>query len=353
MTVRFARGLAAVPIVAVVLGSMPAQASDDNFELVSTIAFSNTLPASPPTTPEQFGSSFEIYLIDPDGTNPRRLTDNQAADIFPTLSPNGKKIVFDSNRNRGTGPLNTFDLFLMNTDGTEQTHLTRGGGATWSPDSKRIAFQASASGTGQPILPTTPGSATSDSDLFVANVDDLLKGVEAPRNVTSTVDFIDDDPDWSPDGQALVFTRHDADEPDHGNAVSAEIYRLSVDGTGATQRLTFNDYEERAPDFSPDGTRIVFMCRIDHADIELCVMNADGTGLTQLTFNTTGDLGPNWSPDGQRIVFQRPVGGGRNQLFVINADGTAMTQLTGLAGTDPQGWNGFVSWDLLRIKVDS
>jgi hypothetical protein len=83
MTVRFARGLAAVPIVAVVLGSMPAQASDDNFELVSTIAFSNTLPASPPTTPEQFGSSFEIYLIDPDGTNPRRLTDNQAADIFP------------------------------------------------------------------------------------------------------------------------------------------------------------------------------------------------------------------------------------------------------------------------------
>ena len=67
----------------------------------------------------------------------------------------------------------------MNTAGTGQTHLVRGASPTWSPDSKRIAFHASASGTGLPIL-GTPGSATSDSDLFIANVDDLLHGVEAP-----------------------------------------------------------------------------------------------------------------------------------------------------------------------------
>ena len=257
-------------------------AETPHFELVSTIAFSNTFGA---TRDEQFNNA-EIFLLDPDGTNPRQLTDNQAADAFPTLSPNGKKIVFDSNRLRGTGPLNTSDLFVMNTDGTEQTHLIRAASPTWSPDSKRIAFHASASGTGLPIL-TTPGAATSDSDLFIADVDDLLNGVEAPRNVTNTPEFIDDDPDWSPDGHTLVFTRHDVDG-NHMNAVTAEIYTLDVDGSGEPQRLTFNDFEERAPDISPDGTRIVFMCRIgDPANpppapqlptFELCVINADGTG---------------------------------------------------------------------------
>ena len=88
---------------------------------MSTIAFSNTFGA---TRDEQFNNA-EIFLLDPDGTNPRQLTDNQAADAFPTLSPNGKRIVFDSNRLRGAGPLNTSDLFVMNTDGTEQTHLIR------------------------------------------------------------------------------------------------------------------------------------------------------------------------------------------------------------------------------------
>ena len=258
-------------------------------------------------------------MIDPDGNNARRLTDNHAADAFATLSADGKTIVFDSNRLRDEDePLNTSDLFVMNTDGTEQQHLTRGGSPTWSPDSKRIAFHASSSGTALPIQ-NTPGAATADSDIFVANVDDLLDGSEAPRNVTNNPDFVDDDPDWSPDGHTVVLTRHDAFELDHNSPLTVEIYRLDVDVTSAPQRLTFNNYEERAADVSPDGTRIVFMCRLPDTDFELCVMNADGAGLTALTNNTVGDLGFHWSTDGKQIVFQRPVGGGRNQLFVINA----------------------------------
>ena len=269
--------------------------------------------------------------------DPRRLTHNNVFDAGGPLSPDGKKIVFDSNRLRDEEeePLNTSDLFVMNTDGTEQRHLARGASPTWSPDSKRIAFHASASGTGLPIL-NTPGAATSDSDIFVANVDDSLTGVEAPRNVTNSVDFVDDDPDWSPDGQTLAFTRHLAND-NHNDPLSTEIYKLGVDGTSVPQRVTFNNYEERSADLSPDGTRIVFMCAIDNADFQLCVMNADGTDQTALTDNTTGDLGPTWSPDGQQIVFQRPVGGGRNQLFVINADGTGTTQITGWPGDEPQG----------------
>jgi TolB protein len=318
----------------------------DSSSCVSAIAFSST--RDDPTGSPLLAA--EIYLMNPDGTNPRRLTDNDAGDGFAALSSDGKKIVFDSNRNRGADePLNTSDLFLMNTDGSEQTFLTRGSTASWSPDSKNIAFHASASGSGTPIR-TDPGSATSDSDIFVANVDDLLAGVEHPKDITNSEHVIDEDPDWSPDGQRIVYTAHaDSDDPRLSN--TAEIYVINADGSGTLVRLTDNNYEERAPDWSPDGTRIEFMCRIGggNADFELCVMDADGSNLVQLTDNTVPDLSANWSPDGQQLVFHRPVAG-LFQLFVINStlneDGTlpTATQLT-----FPPGLNGFPDWGLVRL----
>src|SRR6266498_5247991 len=196
------------------------------FELVSTIAFSSTRDTG----------RLQIYLIDPDGTNVRQLTEIED-NAFAALSPDGKKIVFDSNRLRlPTEPLNTSDLFLMNTDGTEQTYLIRGSSATWSPDGKDIAYHASASGTGLPIN-SDPGAPTSDSDIFVANGDDLLAGVAGPQNITNNSDVIDNDPDWSPDGTKIAFTSHPpSDNPI--NPIHAEIYVNNPDGTG-TIIITF------------------------------------------------------------------------------------------------------------------
>jgi TolB protein len=313
------------------------------FVLTSTIAFTSTRddPVDSPFI------SAEIYLMNPDPANPRprRLTDNAYGDGFPALSPDGKKIVFDSNRNRTADePPNTSDLFLMDTDGSEQTLLTRGSSATWSPNSRNIAFHASASGTGTPIR-TDPGSATTDSDIFTANVDDLLTGAAQARNITNTPDRIDDDPDWSPDGQRIVFTSHDVgDDPRLSN--TAEIYVINADGSGAAQRLTDNTEEERAPAWSPDGSRIVFSCRIGGgtADFEICMMNADGTGLVQLTDNSVPDLTATWSPDGDRILFHRQVPGQGFQLFTMNPDGTGQTQLT-----SPPGLNLLAHWGRLRV----
>jgi WD40-like Beta Propeller Repeat len=116
-----------------------------------------------PTLPPQINNS-ELYLINLDGSGEQRLTNNNVGDAFGTLSPDGKKIVFESNRNRLDGePVNTSGLFLMNADGTDQTFLARGGSPSWPPDGKYIAFHASASGTALPIKPD-PGAATFDSD---------------------------------------------------------------------------------------------------------------------------------------------------------------------------------------------
>jgi TolB protein len=346
-------GIAGIAVLVITCLLVPglSQASQ-TFTLVSTIAFSSS--RDNPTLVPAINAA-EIYLVNPDGSDPRRLTDNEVGDGFATLSPDGNKIVFDSNRNRAEGePINTSDLFLMNTDGTEQTLLTRGGSPTWAPGSKNIAFHASASGTGTPLR-TDPGSATTDSDIFVANVDDLLSGVEQPRNITNSPNMIDDDPDWSPDGQSIVYTAHNVGDegPNFPNppfiSNSAEIYARNADGTGAPEQLTSNAEEERGPSWSPDGTRIVFMCRIGGgaADFEICVMNSDGSNQMQLTNNTVFDGTPTWSPDGQQIVFSAQVGVPRiQQVFVMKADGTEVTQITG-----PPGVNLLANWGELRVKT--
>jgi TolB protein len=361
-------------IVVLVVASLmipgPSQASQT---LASTIAFSSTRdnPTGNPLL------AAEIYLINPDGTNPRRLTENVHGDAFPALSPDGKKIVFDSNRFTagtvcdGVPRFNIDELFLMKADGVGQEFLTRGATASWSPNGKLIAFHASASyyasgglETECPTLPF-PGAAASDSDIFVVNVGDLLSGV-LPTNITNSPSKIDDDADWSPDGQKLVFTNRDVTDPDQNNAVSAEIYVLKIDGMGMPlldetgtalppQRLTNNAYEERGPAWSPNGTRIAFACRIGLLDargvptFEICVMDADGSDVVRLTNNSVQDLTPTWSPDGQQLVFHRtPLGQMFTMSSALSEDGSfpVATQVT-----FPPGTNLLAHWGELRVMV--
>jgi TolB protein len=307
----------------------------------------------------------EVYLANPELTNPRRLTNNTSFDGFPNLSPDGKKVVFDSARLTGCATCafpwttNRSDLFVMDADGTEQTFLTHGSSATWSPDSKDIAFHASASGNGTPLR-NDPGSATSDSDIFAANVDDLLAGVEQPRNLTHSLGIVDEDADWSPDGETIAYTRHpDSDDPVLSN--TAEIYLLAADGSGTPERLTNNHEEERGPSWSPDGKKLAYACRwgADHdqflpnATFEICVVNIDTGEVQRLTSNSVAALTPTWSPDGTQILFHGRVdltlsdgsSIATQQLFVMNANGTDQKQLT----FPGDGWNNLANWGELRL----
>src|SRR5687768_5249461 len=251
----------------------------------------------------------EVYVMNPDGTDQRRLTHNKATDNQPALSPDGRTIAFTSQR--AGGP----DIFVMNVDGTGQKQLTRfsdrGLGAlnpTWAPDGKRIAFR----------------TRVKRIDIYTINVDGtgLTRVTNDPAGEAT--------PSWSPDGRRIAFSS--------GLRQRLEIHVVDSDGRNP-RRLTFNDAMDHHPEWSPDGQRIAFHSDRD-GDMEIYVMNADGSNPVRLTRNPGLDAHPSWSPDGRRIVFHRTVLG-HGQVHVMNADGSDVKRITDLS---PVAFSAFPSW---------
>ena len=83
---------------------------------------------------------YEIYVMDINGKNPRRLTNSRHGDYSPSWSPDGKRIVFSSKRDGGV----TSEIYVMDADGSSPQRLTNNGhndySPSWSPDGERIAF---------------------------------------------------------------------------------------------------------------------------------------------------------------------------------------------------------------------
>ncbi len=250
--------------------------------------------------------NWEIYVMNADGTNQRRLTNNTADDVNPSWSPDRTKIAFHSHR-PGDG-----EIYVMNADGTNQKRLTNNpeddDEPTWSPDGTKIAFHSHRSGK---------------SEIYVMNAD----GTNQKRLTNNTAG--DDRPTWSPDGTKIVFASdRDGDW---------EIYVMNADGTN--QRKLTNNFpaNDLAPAWSPDGTKIVFVSGRD-GDYEIYVMNASGTNQRKLTNNTEEEAWPTWSPDGTKIVFASDRDGDF-EIYVMNADGTDQRRLTNNTANDS-----FPSW---------
>ena len=206
-----------------------------------------------------------MYIMNADGSGVAQLAKDLPDVSAWVWSPDWLRIAFASSRGELT------DLYVTNADGTELTRLTDApmhcgfygfGCITWSPDGRRIVYEA-------------------DSDLYLVNADGsgLTRLTDQARAVF---------PAWSPDGSRIAFASNR-----DGNF---EIYVMNADGSGVTN-LTNHPASDGRLAWSPDGSRITFICNRNGND-EICVMNADGSGLTNLT-NDPGDDGGlyiAWSP---------------------------------------------------------
>ncbi|HEY3238890.1 MAG TPA: DUF5050 domain-containing protein [Acidimicrobiia bacterium] len=243
----------------------------------------------------------EIYVMNADGSNQTRLTNNPAEDILPSWSPDGTRIAWSSNRLGGSN----YEIFVMNADGSGVTNLTNYAGSdrysTWSPDGNRIAYMSMRDGGG-------------NFEIYVMNANG-----SNPVRLTFTLGIEDCCPDWSPDGQHIVFeSKRDG---------QFELYVMNADGSNQRNITNSTEYDG-TPGYSPDGNKIVF-----RRGNNVRIMNPDGSGLVTITQGAPLNRTPAYSPDGRKIVFSSNRTG-NDEVFVMNVDGSGQTNLTNNPGGD-------------------
>ena len=270
--------------------------------------------------------------------NIRQLTfSGENAEAY--FSSDGKQLVFQSTREG----VPCDQIFTMDLDGQNVRMVSNGDGRTtcgyFSPSQDSIVYASTHLGSID--CPSPPSfefgyvwAVYSDYDIFRV----LADGSE-PTRLTNTPGY-DAEATIGPDGTITFTSVRDGD---------MEIYSMNPDGSNV-RRLTTRQGPDGGPFFSPDGSKIVFRGReipdgpeyddykrlLDQGlwrptELEVFVMNSDGSDLYAVTDLAGASFAPFWHPDGERIIFSsnwhNPEG--RNfDLFIINIDGTGLEQIT-------------------------
>jgi Tol biopolymer transport system component len=174
------------------------------------------------------------------------------------------------------------------------------------------------------------GTFPGDDGLIVFAADTDSEGPEDPeiwvvrpdgtgRQQLTDNDAKDNSPQWSADGTKIVFVSN--------RSGADQIWVMDADGANPTQITDDPQLTPFQPTWSPDGTQIAFAAD----SLEVYVMDADGANIVPLTTGGTS-FHPNWAPDGSKIAFVSERNSGRD-IWTMNPDGSDQTQISEPGGT--------------------
>ncbi len=272
------------------------QASDDIMTLTqyrgvarTRIAFSSDRDST------KESRSKELYIVDYDGYNPRRVTVNGSINILPAWSPEGRSLAYVSYR-QARSPL----VFLASIfEGKSTPNLTgeRGNSQAFAPafsaDGRRIVFASNRSG---------------NMEIWVASADG-----SSPRKITSSGNSSDTAPCFSPTGQEIAFTSDRTGSP--------QIFVMDSEGLNVRRLTKVGNYND-APAWNPSKqySEVAYTSRLEGGGFDIAVVDL-GTGqVRQITQGRGSCEYPSWAPNGRHLVFSCKRGD-RWQLALADRDG--------------------------------
>lgn len=258
--------------------------------------------------------SFQLYTMNPDGSDMAQIT-NLAPTNFETWAPDfsadGRRLTFCYGPIDSSG--NGFvEIYAMNVDGTGLKQLTNDGlfdcFPRWSPDGTTITFGRLSPVSQQLVLATMGADGSHKKELTSPFWGIARSG-------------------YTPDGRHILW------ETQQAGYVSV-LWIMDADGTHKKQltHAVLKAGETSAP--SPDGKHVAFIDNQNSPTVlanTIFVMNIDGTDIRRITnrIGTSHDVSPNYSPDGTKIVFasDRMSSDGSLDIFTMNADGSGLIRV--------------------------
>lgn len=240
-----------------------------------------------------FISASDIYFRDMDRELTVNATRHPAEDTAYSWSPDGKLLVFESDRD------GNHDIYLMDFSGEQSVNLTHNtfhnSSPVWSPTGTQIAFVTDRDG---------------DFEVYVMNADG--------SNIFNVTQHSSSErtPAWSEDGTRLAFSSL--------RTGFNEFFEVNVDGSNLRQ-LNYEEYLEYFGSRSQKSD-LAFESDLESPFTEIYIRDASGN-THRLTYNNGHDFQPDWSPRGDRIAFVSAPAGPPD-IFLVNADGSNLRQIT-------------------------